>query len=142
MRHSIFPNATASRMPLCLSPFVCRLWWGSTWQVKSTRGHSLLLVVCLASCLIILYLIFLPIVWWRPAWSCSRMLFANSSVAQFLLDKNLELIDVNGMAMDIFLDGKEFCNFEDIHDFFWKHTDMIFCAGRRCGRLCLSGQDL
>lgn len=27
MRHSIFPNATASRMPLCLSPFVCRLWW-------------------------------------------------------------------------------------------------------------------
>ena len=58
MRHSIFPNATASRMPLCLSPFVCRLWWGSTWQVKSTRGHSLLLVVCLASCLIILYLIF------------------------------------------------------------------------------------
>ena len=26
----------------------------------------------------------------------------------------------------IFLDGKEFCNFEDIHDFFWKHKDMIF----------------
>ena len=98
---------------------------GSTWQVKSTRGHSLLLVVCLASCLIILYLIFANRLV-ATSVVMQQNAFANSSVAQFLLDKNLELIDANGMAMDIFLDGKEFCNFEDIHDFFWKHKDMIF----------------
>ena len=98
---------------------------GSTWQVKSTRGHSLLLVVCLASCLIILYLIFAKRLV-ATSVVMQQNAFANSSVAQFLLDKNLELIDANGMAMDIFLDGKEFCNFEDIHDFFWKHKDMIF----------------
>lgn len=90
---------------------------GSTWQVKSTRGHSLLLVVCLASCLIILYLIFANRLV-ATSVVMQQNAFANSSVAQFLLDKNLELIDANGMAMDIFLDGKEFCNFEDIHDFF------------------------
>lgn len=114
---------------------------GSTWQVKSTRGHSLLLVVCLASCLIILYLIFANRLV-ATSVVMQQNAFANSSVAQFLLDKNLELIDANGMAMDIFLDGKEFCNFEDIHDFFWKHKDMIFVQDGGVGDYVLSGTRL
>ena len=102
---------------------------GSMWQVGASHGRTMLQIVCLCSCLIIMYLIFSNRLV-ATSVIMQQNAFANAGVAQFLLDTNLELIAANQMALDIFLDGEEFRDYEDVHHFFLEKRDQIcVCDG-------------
>ena len=98
---------------------------GSMWQVGASHGRTMLQIVCLCSCLIIIYLIVSNRLV-ATSVIMQQNAFANAGVAQFLLDTNLELIAANQMALDIFLDGEEFRDYEDVHHFFLEKRNQIF----------------